>query len=82
MAPLVIGRCAWDREIMQRDLAVYAVWVFQPMPANFAVGLFAPFGSALLVGVGGQADEFAANPVFGQGDRDRRRSADIPLEMH
>src|SRR5215470_16938442 len=36
MAPLVVGRSAWDREIMQRDLAVYAVWAFQPMTANFA----------------------------------------------
>jgi L-alanine-DL-glutamate epimerase-like enolase superfamily enzyme len=25
MAPLVVGRSAWDREIMQRELAVYAV---------------------------------------------------------
>jgi glucarate dehydratase len=36
MAPLVVGRDAWDREIMQRDLAVHAVWAFQPMTANFA----------------------------------------------
>jgi L-alanine-DL-glutamate epimerase-like enolase superfamily enzyme len=36
MAPLVVGRSAWDREIMQRDLAVYALWAFQPMTANFA----------------------------------------------
>ena len=36
MAPLVVGRSAWDREIMQRELAVYAVWAFQPMTANFA----------------------------------------------
>ncbi len=36
MAPLVVGRSAWDRELMQRDLAVYAVWAFQPMTANFA----------------------------------------------
>ena len=36
MAPLVVGRSAWDRELMQRDLAVHAVWAFQPMTANFA----------------------------------------------
>src|SRR5215470_2051510 len=36
MAPLVVGRSAWDREVMQRELAVYAVWAFQPMTANFA----------------------------------------------
>ena len=36
MAPLVLGRSPWDREQIHRDLAVYAVWAFQPMTGNFA----------------------------------------------
>jgi L-alanine-DL-glutamate epimerase-like enolase superfamily enzyme len=36
MAPLVIGRSIWDTEAIQRDLAVHAVWAFQPMTGNFA----------------------------------------------
>jgi glucarate dehydratase len=36
MAPLVIGRNTWDTEAIQRDLAVHAVWAFQPMTGNFA----------------------------------------------
>jgi len=38
MAPLVIGRDAWDKEAIHRDLAVKAVWAFQPMTGNFAWG--------------------------------------------
>ncbi|HLF22128.1 MAG TPA: mandelate racemase/muconate lactonizing enzyme family protein [Aestuariivirga sp.] len=36
MAPLVVGRDPWDKEAMHRDLAVHAVWAFQPMTGNFA----------------------------------------------
>jgi L-Ala-D/L-Glu epimerase len=36
MAPLIIGRSPWDKEAMHRDLAIYAVWAFQPMTGNFA----------------------------------------------
>jgi L-alanine-DL-glutamate epimerase-like enolase superfamily enzyme len=36
MAPLVLGRSIWDTEAIQRDLAVHAVWAFQPMTGNFA----------------------------------------------
>ena len=36
MAPLVVGRDAWDKEALHRDLAVYGVWAFQPMTGNFA----------------------------------------------
>jgi L-alanine-DL-glutamate epimerase-like enolase superfamily enzyme len=36
MAPLIVGRSAWDKEAIQRDLAIHAVWAFQPMTANFA----------------------------------------------
>src|SRR5690348_437767 len=36
MAPLVIGRDPWDKEAIHRDLAVHAVWAFQPMTGNFA----------------------------------------------
>src|SRR6266851_4893451 len=38
MAPVVIGRSAWDKEAIHRELAVHAVWAFQPMTANFAYG--------------------------------------------
>ena len=44
MAPLVIGRDPWDKEAIHRDLAVYAVWAFQPMTGNFA---FAGIDTAL-----------------------------------
>ena len=44
MAPLVIGRDPWDKEAIHRDLAIYAVWAFQPMTGNFA---FAGIDSAL-----------------------------------
>jgi len=36
MAPVVIGRDAWDKEAIHRDLGIYAVWAFQPMTGNFA----------------------------------------------
>jgi glucarate dehydratase len=36
MAPLVIGRDPWNKEAIQRDLLVYAVWQFQAMTGNFA----------------------------------------------
>ena len=36
MAPLVVGRSIWDNEAIQRDLAIHAVWAFQPMTGNFA----------------------------------------------
>lgn len=36
MAPLVVGRDPWDKEAIHRDLAIYAVWAFQPMTGNFA----------------------------------------------
>jgi L-alanine-DL-glutamate epimerase-like enolase superfamily enzyme len=36
MRPLVVGRDPWDKEAIQRDLLVYAVWQFQAMTANFA----------------------------------------------
>jgi glucarate dehydratase len=36
MAPVILGRNPWDKEAMHRDLAVHAVWAFQPMTGNFA----------------------------------------------
>jgi glucarate dehydratase len=36
MAPVIVGRDPWDKEAMHRDLAVHAVWAFQPMTGNFA----------------------------------------------
>src|SRR4029079_2180321 len=36
MAALGLGRDPWDKEALHRDLAVYAVWAFQPMTGNFA----------------------------------------------
>ncbi|MSP82435.1 MAG: hypothetical protein EXQ94_05765 [Alphaproteobacteria bacterium] len=36
MTPLVVGRDIWDKEQIQRDLAVPALWAFQPMTGNFA----------------------------------------------
>ena len=36
MAPLVVGREPWDNEAIHRDLAIHAVWAFQPMTGNFA----------------------------------------------
>ena len=36
MAPLVVGRDPWDKEAIHRDLAIHAVWAFQPMTGNFA----------------------------------------------
>src|SRR6185503_3573243 len=36
MAPLVIDRDPWDREVIHRDLAIHALWAFQPMTGNFA----------------------------------------------
>ena len=44
MAPLVVGRDPWDKEQIHRDLAIYAVWAFQPMTGNFA---FAGIDTAL-----------------------------------
>jgi L-alanine-DL-glutamate epimerase-like enolase superfamily enzyme len=36
MAPLVVGRDCWDTEAIHRDLALQALWAFQPMTGNFA----------------------------------------------
>jgi L-alanine-DL-glutamate epimerase-like enolase superfamily enzyme len=36
MTPLILGRDPWDREAMIRDLAIPALWAFQPMTGNFA----------------------------------------------
>jgi L-alanine-DL-glutamate epimerase-like enolase superfamily enzyme len=36
MAPLVIGRDPWEKEQLHRDLAIPALWAFQPMTGNFA----------------------------------------------
>jgi L-Ala-D/L-Glu epimerase len=36
MAPIVLGRDPWDREAIQRDLYVPALWSFQAMTGNFA----------------------------------------------
>jgi L-Ala-D/L-Glu epimerase len=36
MTPLVLGRDPWDKEAIHRDLAVPALWAFQPMTGNFA----------------------------------------------
>jgi glucarate dehydratase len=36
MTPLVLGRDPWEREAMMRDLAIPALWAFQPMTGNFA----------------------------------------------
>ena len=36
MRPLVEGRDPWDKEAMHRDLAIPALWAFQPMTGNFA----------------------------------------------
>ena len=36
MAPLVIGREPLGQGAIHRDLAIYAVWAFQPMTGNFA----------------------------------------------
>lgn len=36
MTPLAIGRDPWDREALHRDLAVHAIWTYQPMTGNFA----------------------------------------------
>jgi glucarate dehydratase len=36
MMPLVIGRDPWDKEALHRDLAVHAIWAFQPMTGNLA----------------------------------------------
>src|SRR4051795_10974044 len=44
MAPLVLGRDPWDKEIIHRELGVYGVWAFQPMTGNFA---FAGIDTAL-----------------------------------
>jgi glucarate dehydratase len=57
MAPLVVGRNPWDKEQIHRDLAVYAVWAFQPMTGNFA---FAGIDSALWDLCGKEANQ----PVY------------------
>jgi L-Ala-D/L-Glu epimerase len=44
MIPLVVGRDPWDRDALHKDLAVHAVWAFQPMTGNFA---FAGIDTAL-----------------------------------
>ena len=36
MTPVVLGRDPWDKEAIHRDLAVPALWAFQPMTGNFA----------------------------------------------
>ena len=36
MRPLVEGRDPWDKEAIHRDLAIHALWAFQPMTGNFA----------------------------------------------
>jgi glucarate dehydratase len=36
MKPLVVGRDPWDKEAIHRDLAIPALWAFQPMTGNFA----------------------------------------------
>lgn len=36
MAPLVVGHDCWDTEAIHRDLALQALWAFQPMTGNFA----------------------------------------------
>ncbi len=36
MAPVVVGRDPWDKEAIHRDLAIPALWAFQPMTGNFA----------------------------------------------
>jgi len=36
MAPLILGRDPWDKEAIHRDLAIAALWAFQPMTGNFA----------------------------------------------
>jgi L-alanine-DL-glutamate epimerase-like enolase superfamily enzyme len=36
MRPLVVGRDPWDKESIHRDLALPALWAFQPMTGNFA----------------------------------------------
>src|SRR5262245_39010975 len=36
MAPLVVGRDSWDKEAIHQDLALQALWAFQPMTGNFA----------------------------------------------
>jgi len=36
MAPLVVGRDPWDKEAIHRELAIPALWAFQPMTGNFA----------------------------------------------
>lgn len=36
MRPLVDGRDPWDKEAIHRDLAIHALWAFQPMTGNFA----------------------------------------------
>ncbi len=36
MSPLVLGRDPWDKEAIHQDLAVPALWAFQPMTGNFA----------------------------------------------
>jgi L-alanine-DL-glutamate epimerase-like enolase superfamily enzyme len=44
MIPLVLGRDPWNRDAIHRDLAIHAVWAFQPMTGNFA---FAGIDTAL-----------------------------------
>jgi L-alanine-DL-glutamate epimerase-like enolase superfamily enzyme len=36
MTPLVLNRDPWDKEAIHRDLAIPALWAFQPMTGNFA----------------------------------------------
>jgi L-alanine-DL-glutamate epimerase-like enolase superfamily enzyme len=36
MTPVVLGRDPWDKEALHRDLAIPALWAFQPMTGNFA----------------------------------------------
>ena len=36
MAPIVMGRSPWDREVIRRDVYVTGAWQFQEMTGNFA----------------------------------------------
>src|SRR5262245_44487909 len=36
ITPLVLNRDPWDKEAIHRDLAIPALWAFQPMTGNFA----------------------------------------------
>ena len=54
MAPLVIGRDPWDKEAIHRDLAIKAVWAFQPQARSvwlkWLIILATPFGLPIFFG--------------------------------